>query len=161
VVSLKVTDSTGKIGTYDTTVSIEPLVYLPELPEGPTNVNQGITYTYTTSAGDNDAYWNNVYYKYNWGDGTESDWLGPYAHNEKVSATHRWNKEGQCAVKVIALLTHDATNDNDVENFKFSDWSPSLDLYVNHINNQNSQHSLHSLYLQVMRTLASRLLITS
>lgn len=161
VVGLKVTDSTGKIGTYDTTVNIEPLVYLPELPEGSTNVNQGITYTYTTSAGDNDAYWNNVYYKYDWGDGTEGDWLGPYAHNEEVSANHRWNKEGRCAVKVIALLTHDATNDNDVENFKFTDWSPSLDLYVNHINNQNSQHSLHSLYLQVVRTLASRLLITS
>jgi len=177
VVSLKVTDGTGKIGTCDNIIKIEPPLFPPETPDGPANIKPGRTYIYTTDASDNDAYWNIIYYKWNWGDGTESDWLGPYTHDKRVSAAHRWDKEGQYSVNVTALLIHDTLND-DVEDFRFTDWSPSLNLCANqqssYLNSYNSQlisqnykqiggdihQSTNSLFLQVLEGFAGHFSVT-
>ena len=43
-----------------------------------------------------------IYYKFNWGDGTFSDWLGPYDSNEKINVSHAWNKPDTYLVKVVS-----------------------------------------------------------
>ena len=35
-----------------------------------------------------------------WGDGTKSDWFGPYKSGETVSFTHYWKKTGNYAIKL-------------------------------------------------------------
>ena len=61
-------------------------------------------------------YWNNVYYKFSWGDGTETDWV------DESSASHTWEEKGTYKVKVKAMLTHD----NGEEDFKETEWSDAL-----------------------------------
>lgn len=43
-----------------------------------------------------------IFYKFLWDDGTESDWLGPYNSGTICSAFKSWNKSGVYKVKVIA-----------------------------------------------------------
>ncbi len=72
----------------------------PDKPYGKTVGEVGKYYTYSTQTTDpND---DDVYYFFDWGDGTDSGWLGPYASGETVSATHRWYNKGTYNVMVKA-----------------------------------------------------------
>ena len=158
-VSLRVTDTyDGKVDVYDTIVSIEPRVSMPDTPEGETNVEAGETYTYTTDVDRADGYWNRVYYMYDWGDGTLSEWFGPYAYGEKAEVSHSWDKEGSYAVRVIAVLVHNVPG--DTEAVEFTDWSSSVELCVNQQNSrgsqqnsQSSQQSTNPLFFQILERL--------
>ena len=57
----------------------------------------------------------NVYYLMDFGDGTETDWIGPYNSGEIVSITHSWSDKGLFNVKVKSK------NSDDME----SKWSDS------------------------------------
>ncbi|MCD6108537.1 MAG: hypothetical protein J7J89_03585, partial [Thermoplasmata archaeon] len=37
-----------------------------------------------------------------WGDGTNSGWLGPYNSGETVEASHSWSEKGEYSIKVKA-----------------------------------------------------------
>jgi len=77
-----------------------PEPYKPEIPDGKTNGRIGINYTYTTNSTDpND---DQIYYWFDWGDGTDSGWLGPYDSGENCSAVNMWTNEGGFSVKVKA-----------------------------------------------------------
>jgi len=78
--------------------SIPP--YKPEKPQGPDSGKRGVTYEYTSSATDPDG--DDVYYMFDWGDGTNTTWLGPYKSGEKVTASHSWEKRGTYEVRVKA-----------------------------------------------------------
>ena len=43
-----------------------------------------------------------IYYKFNWDDGTMSDWMGRYEPGELCNATHSWKESGIYSVKVKA-----------------------------------------------------------
>jgi hypothetical protein len=43
-----------------------------------------------------------VYYYIDWGDGTTSDWLGPYKTGVEATTTHSWSEEGTYTVKIKA-----------------------------------------------------------
>jgi len=43
-----------------------------------------------------------IFYKIDWGDGTVTDWLGPYGSGEWVSFTHYWSETGNYYIKVVA-----------------------------------------------------------
>jgi hypothetical protein len=86
----------------------------PNTPGGTTSGNSGTTYTYTTSTTDPDG--DQVYYKWDWGDGTFSPWLGPINSGTTASAQKSWNNQGQYEIKVSAKDTHG----------KISDWSNPL-----------------------------------
>jgi len=58
----------------------------PETPDGSTSGESGTEYTYTTST--NDPEGDQLYYWFDWDDGTDSGWLGPYESGEEVSASH-------------------------------------------------------------------------
>jgi hypothetical protein len=76
----------------------------PEKPDGPLSGKIGNEYTYNTSTTDPDG--DNVYYKFDWGDGSYSEWSGPYDSGEKISLSHTWDKQGNFNVKVISKDTH-------------------------------------------------------
>jgi len=60
--------------------------YILDKPSGETIILPGFSYTYNISAidPDNDSIW----FLWDWGDGTFSDWIGPYDSGEVVSSTH-------------------------------------------------------------------------
>ncbi|MGF3555127.1 MAG: agmatine deiminase family protein [Thermoplasmatota archaeon] len=75
----------------------------PDKPEKPSGVSEGkpqIEYTFNTSTLDPDS--DQVYYKWSWGDGNFSDWLGPYTSGEIVNAGHIWSQKGTYYIKVKA-----------------------------------------------------------
>ena len=89
----------------------------PEKPAKPSGLVRGnITteYTYTTSSTDSDG--NQIYYLWDWGDGTQSEWLGPFASGAEASAQKTWNKKGIYLIKVKA---------KDASGLE-SDWSDPL-----------------------------------
>jgi len=76
----------------------------PLTPTGPDRIKIGKTYSYTTSTTDPDG--DQIYYYFDWGDGTNTGWLGPYNNGETVTATHKWEKKGEYSIKVRAKDTH-------------------------------------------------------
>ena len=79
------------------------LPYYPLKPIGPfgkINGKVGESYKYTTSTYDyfNDTIW----YWWDWGDGTNSGWIGPYNSNDTCEASHSWKSEGKYDIKVKA-----------------------------------------------------------
>ncbi len=90
----------------------------PSRPLGPTSGKPQLEYTYTTSAIDPDG--DKLYYKWNWDDGTESDWMGPYNSGVEIEASHIWNEKGVYGIKVKAKDVYDAE----------SDWSDPLSISI-------------------------------
>jgi hypothetical protein len=72
----------------------------PNKPTGQTNGKINVEYTYSTSTTDSNG--DQVYYKWNWGDGTTSDWLGPNASGQISQAKHTWKKKGSYPITVKA-----------------------------------------------------------
>jgi hypothetical protein len=72
----------------------------PSKPSGTKRGTNGTAYTYTTSTSDTDG--DQVYYLWDWGDGTTSKWLGPYNGSEVCMANHTWNTQGKYSIKVKA-----------------------------------------------------------
>lgn len=86
----------------------------PDTPSGPINGKIGEEYNYSTSTIDIDG--NTIYYYWDWGDGTNSGWIGPYNSGEDISSSHTWDKRGDYSIRVKA---------KDDEGFE-SLWSDSL-----------------------------------
>ncbi len=76
----------------------------PSKPVGPTSgmVNQSYTYSSFTTDLDNDE----IYYLFDWGDGNNSGWIGPYKSGEKCSASHIWKSMGNYIIRVKAKDVH-------------------------------------------------------
>jgi hypothetical protein len=72
----------------------------PVTPSGPTTGKPGRIYIYFTYASDPEG--DQIFYKWEWGDDTTSDWLGPYDSNERARASHIWKEEGEYKVRVKA-----------------------------------------------------------
>jgi len=70
----------------------------PSKPDGETFVKTSIEYTYTTSSTDPNG--DQIYYMWNWGDGTNSGWIGPYNSGEITGASHAWKENGTYEIKV-------------------------------------------------------------
>ena len=72
----------------------------PQTPTGPHNGIIGETYTYQTQTIDpnNDQ----IQYLFNWGDGTNSGWLGPYPSGTICETTHTWERRGTYDIRVRA-----------------------------------------------------------
>jgi C1A family cysteine protease len=66
--------------------------------EGPSRIKIGEEYTFTASTPETDG--EAYYWFFDWGDGSNSDWLGPYGPNDSVSISHIWDKKGEVNVKV-------------------------------------------------------------
>jgi len=76
----------------------------PEKPSGQTAGKINVQYNYTTSTTDKQA--DQIYYWFEWGDGTNSGWIGPYESGITVQASHTWSKKSSFSVKVKAKDIH-------------------------------------------------------
>jgi len=76
----------------------------PDTPWKKIKPTQSSTYSTRTTDPDNDQ----VYYLWDWDDGTNSDWLGPFNSGDLASATHIWSEAGQFSIKVKAKDEFDA-----------------------------------------------------
>ncbi|MCK4902042.1 MAG: PKD domain-containing protein [Thermoplasmatales archaeon] len=119
-VNVKVTDQSGESDYYYTMVGIEIGADKPAKPSGPSQIKTGVDYTFATSVNTQGGYWTNTYYKFSWGDGTESEWI------ETPSTTHSWTQKGTYLIKVKAMMTHESAKDDDFEDAKETSWSNPL-----------------------------------
>ncbi len=76
----------------------------PDRPSGKLLGLQQIDYEFITSATDQDG--DQLYYRWDWGDGTFSKWLGPYNSSESISMEHSWTKMGLYKVRVKTRDEH-------------------------------------------------------
>jgi hypothetical protein len=79
---------------------LESGVGQPGAPEGPAAGLVGTAYTFAAWTTDPEC--DAVYYRFDWGDGQQTEWLGPYASGERVEAAHAWGTAGPYEVKVQA-----------------------------------------------------------
>ena len=86
----------------------------PMKPAGQTSGKPGNEYVYSTNTIDFED--DPIYYLFDWGDGTDSGWIGPYDSGETVISSHIWSQEGRYSVRVKA---------KDIEDHE-SEWSDSL-----------------------------------
>jgi len=57
-----------------------------------------VNYTFCINVTDPNA--DNIYCKWDWGDGNITEWLGPYASGETVCASHAWSQKGTYEIRV-------------------------------------------------------------
>ena len=64
----------------------------PAKPSGPLTgkINEEQTYTVSTTDPNGD----HVFYFWEWGDGTDSGWMGPYSSGDTCEAMHTWIEKG-------------------------------------------------------------------
>jgi len=72
----------------------------PTRPAGKTLGVQNEEYTYTSSTTDPDG--DQIFYLFNWDDGSNSGWMGPYSSGQTGEASHRWTVLGNYSVTVKA-----------------------------------------------------------
>jgi hypothetical protein len=72
----------------------------PAAPTGPDTGVIGIEYSFQALTTDPES--DQVYYMFDWGDGTMSDWIGPFASGAPGSTTHTWDDAGTYEVKAKA-----------------------------------------------------------
>jgi hypothetical protein len=72
----------------------------PSKPTGQVNGDVGTSYTYTSTTIDLDG--DKIYYWFNWGDGTNSGWIGPFTSGTAGSASHTWTTKGNYQITVKA-----------------------------------------------------------
>ncbi|MBN1861319.1 MAG: PKD domain-containing protein [Candidatus Thermoplasmatota archaeon] len=92
--------------------------YTPSEPSGPTIGTIGVSYTFTGVTTDPQG--EDLFYKFNWGDGNYSAWVGPVASGTPQSASYTYNAPGTYTVKVKA---------KDVNGGE-SDWSAGHDIAI-------------------------------
>jgi hypothetical protein len=85
----------------------------PSIPDGPDNGMTEVEYTFSTTTTDPNG--DQIFYKFDWGDGKESKWVGPYNSGDTGSASHVWKEGGDFEVRVKAKDIYD----------KESNWSAS------------------------------------
>jgi len=85
---------------------------------GETTGIQNVAYTFSAITYDPD--FDFVFYKFDWGDNTTSEWLGPFAYNISGTASHIWRNNGSYNVRVIA---------KDIKGLK-SSWSEMIQINI-------------------------------
>jgi len=104
----------------DTCVEITWSNRQPDQPNitGPINGEIDTAYSYSVETKDPDC--DNVYYKFDWGDGNFSEWLGPYGSGEECEESHSWSAQDTYKIKVKARDKIGAE----------SDWSSPLNVIM-------------------------------
>jgi len=81
---------------------------------GPSSGRIGRSYVYTSTGIDTDG--DKLEYWFDWGDGTNTGWKGPYSSGQTASESHSWISQGTYSIKV---KTRDSENIESV-------WSDAL-----------------------------------
>jgi hypothetical protein len=81
----------------------------PNIPDinGPNNGNPEIEYTFCITPIDPDG--DNLYLKWDWDDGENSGWGGPFESGEEICDSHIWNDRGEYTITVSLKDDNGAT----------------------------------------------------
>jgi hypothetical protein len=90
----------------------------PPAPAGPIEGFIGTLYSFSSVTTDPNG--DKIYYFFDWGDGTNSGWVGPYTSGTMAIATHAWPTAGVYLVKVKAK------DENGAETV----WSPTHSISI-------------------------------
>jgi hypothetical protein len=123
--------STGPIWCFTTTSQPNNPPNKPTTPYTDDDVyskyeNEEFIFNTETTDPNND----DVFYKFEWGNGEFTDWLGPYDSGDTIQASYVWNIEGTYQVKVRAKDIYDEP----------SEWS---DYRIVSISPENSYYFIH------------------
>jgi outer membrane protein assembly factor BamB len=105
-------DGTIYIGSGNYLHAIEVIDdYPPDVPtiDGPTTVRKGENHTYEVVSSDSDG--DNISYLINWGDNTNTGWIGPYNSGETIIVNHSWYEKGTYEIRVVAKDSYGAESD--------------------------------------------------
>ena len=119
-VKAKAKDSYGGESAWSTAHDIvigEPPA-TPSSPSGPGSGMRDVSYSFTATTTDPDG--DQVAFKFDWGDGTESAWSSFVGSGESASMSHSWSGEGTYQVKVKAKDAYNAE----------SGWSAALSITI-------------------------------
>jgi len=100
-VSLKAIDNNNIEQIYTATVFIG---LKPDKPTVTVSSDESGDYIFNARYTGFEQSWNEIYYIFDWGDGTFSDILGPYNSYDSCETVHSWSKNGIYNVKVKTLL---------------------------------------------------------
>ena len=81
----------------------------PPIINGPSSGEPGVQYDYTFVADDHDNL--DISYYIEWGDGTNSGWIGPYPSGEERIVSHAWENKGSFIIKAKAKNTEGTETD--------------------------------------------------
>jgi len=103
LVTLTVTDDNDNIDTDNIQIIVNEIEEntkpnKPSKPSGTTDGKAETEYTYSTSATDPES--DQLLYLWDWGDGTNSGWLGPYNSGSLVTESHSWADQNTYEIKV-------------------------------------------------------------
>ena len=103
----------------------------PSTPSGQISGKSGKSYEYSSTVTDPDG--DQVYYWFDWGDGTNSGgWIGPYISGETINEFHIYASEGEYIVKVKAI--DDPDGDGRLSDGTESEWSDPLTISMSKSN---------------------------
>jgi VCBS repeat-containing protein len=103
-----ISDSHGGTDTGTVSITVQPNAppLKPSRPTGPSSGKIRKEYTYNATTTDPNNH--QVYYMWDWGDGTTSEWVGPYNSGVLTQAKHTWTKKGSYGIKVKAKDSYGA-----------------------------------------------------
>jgi len=82
---------------------------IPGTPAGPAFGHPESAYDFSSTGIDPNR--QQIYYKFNWGDGKISDWIGPYDYGVGCTESHTWSTPGIYEVIVQTKDIYDATSE--------------------------------------------------
>jgi hypothetical protein len=82
---------------------------IPKRPSGPSTGRVKNEYSYSVSTTDPDD--NRILYLFDWDDGTDSGWLGPYESGEECHSSHSWISQGAYNIRVKAKDVYNAESE--------------------------------------------------
>ena len=90
----------------------------PSKPYGPIRGDAGEELQFVTSTFDPDK--DDIYYWFDWGNGNNSGWIGPFHSNEIVNASYTWLEGGDYLIRVKAKDVYGAE----------SNWSQNFSIHI-------------------------------
>jgi PKD repeat protein len=103
----------------------------PNIPTISSEYTTGTIYTnYAFSLNTTDPENDDIYYLVEWGDETNTDWIGPYNSGEQINLIHSWQNIGFFEIKAKAKDT------NNTE----SNWSELYDIIIENIDQTNKSN---------------------
>jgi len=88
----------------------------PDIPDGPSSGKHSVEHNYTTSTSDPNS--DQIYYWFDWGDDSNSGWLGPFNSGGECTGSHTWTSQGTYEIRVKAKDSNGAQ----------SEWSDPLSI---------------------------------
>ncbi|UCF49381.1 MAG: hypothetical protein JSU91_06440 [Thermoplasmatales archaeon] len=133
---------TNESSIWNFTTKINYIPEIPSTPFGPTlgNVGEELEYVTTTFEPDGD----DLYYWFDWGNGNNSGWVGPFEASEIANASYIWSESGDYTIKVKA---------KDEYGYE-SKWSEGFDIYITEPNLEidNISGGLFRIYADILNT---------